>query len=57
MSRQPTLNDDVDDDPYLASPKTEQMHSHVSVEQRRQKLSKSANIDMVSFDEGNLLLE
>ncbi|XP_053092056.1 piezo-type mechanosensitive ion channel component 2 [Pangasianodon hypophthalmus] len=58
MSRQPTLNDDIDDDaPCLASPKPEQFHSQLSTEQRRRKLCKSANIDMVSFEQGSLLLD
>lgn len=57
MSRQPTLNDDIDDTACLASPKTEQFPSQLSAEQRRRKLCKSTNVDMVSFDQGNLLLE
>ncbi|KAF4070720.1 hypothetical protein AMELA_G00288690 [Ameiurus melas] len=57
MSRQPTLNDDIDDAPCLESPKTEQFHSQLSTEERRRKLFKSANIDMVSFDQGSLLLD
>ncbi|TTL25878.1 Piezo-type mechanosensitive ion channel component 2 [Bagarius yarrelli] len=55
MSRQPTLNDDIDNSPCLASPKAE--HSEPSTEQRRQKLCRSENIDMVSFDQENLLLD
>lgn len=55
MSRQPTLNDDLDDAASLVSPKTE--HSDLSTEQRRQKLCRSTNVDMVSFDQVDLLLE
>lgn len=57
MSRQPTLHDDIDDAPCLVSPKTEQLYSELSTEQRRQKLHKSANVDMISYDQGSLLLE
>lgn len=52
MSRQPTLNDDLDDATSLVSPKTE-----LSSEQQRQKLCRSANVDIVSFDQVDLLLE
>ncbi|KAK2840910.1 hypothetical protein Q7C36_012489 [Tachysurus vachellii] len=52
MSRQPTLNDDLDDATSLVSPKTE-----LSSEQRRQKLCRSANVDIVSFDQADLLLD
>ncbi|KAF7695135.1 hypothetical protein HF521_006858 [Silurus meridionalis] len=48
MSRQPTLNDEIDEAPCLVSPKTEDLG--LTTEQRRQKLCKSANIDIVSFD-------
>ncbi|XP_060788684.1 piezo-type mechanosensitive ion channel component 2 [Neoarius graeffei] len=57
MSRQPTLHDDIDDAPCLVSPKTEQLYSELSTEQRRQKLHKSANVDMISYDQGSLLLD
>ncbi|KAK3566022.1 hypothetical protein QTP86_024184, partial [Hemibagrus guttatus] len=52
MSRQPTLNDDLDDAASLVSPKAED--SELSTEQRRWKLCRSTNIDMVSFDQADL---
>ncbi|KAF5892285.1 piezo-type mechanosensitive ion channel component 2-like, partial [Clarias magur] len=57
MSRQPTLNDDIDDVPCIASSKTEQCLSQLSTEQRRQKLCKSSNVDIGSFDQRSLLLD